>query len=88
MVFQSRALRKGASAASAATGTGASRVFGMVDAAAARAGVEAMKHAKTIATVTGLTVIAVVAIAFGMKELAYIAVGALAGYLGKVNGAA
>lgn len=47
-----------------------------------------MKHAKTIATVTGLTVIAVVAIAFGMKELAYIAVGALAGYLGKVNGAA
>jgi len=45
-----------------------------------------MKHARTVATVTGLTVIAVTAIAFGMKELAYIAVGALAGYLGKVNG--
>jgi len=47
-----------------------------------------MTHFKTIFTVLGLTVIAVVAIAFGMKELAYIAVGALAGYLGKVNGAA
>jgi len=47
-----------------------------------------MTHTKTIVTVAGLTVIAVTAIAFGMKELAYIAVGALAGYLGKVNGSA
>ena len=46
-----------------------------------------MKHAKTVFTIVGLTLIAVTAIAFGMKELAYIAVGALAGYLGKVNGA-
>ena len=47
-----------------------------------------MKHAKTVFTIVGLTLIAATAIAFGMKELAYIAVGALAGYLGKVNGAA
>lgn len=47
-----------------------------------------MTHAKTIFTVVGLTIIAVTAIAFNMKELAYIAVGALAGYLGKVNGSA
>jgi len=47
-----------------------------------------LTHFKTVFTIVGLTVIAVTAIAFGMKELAYIAVGALAGYLGKVNGAA
>jgi len=47
-----------------------------------------MTHTKTVFTVVGLTAIAVTAIVFNMKELAYIAVGALAGYLGKVNGSA
>lgn len=43
---------------------------------------------RPIITVTALTVFGVVALALGHVELAALAGGALAGYLGKVNGAA
>ena len=45
-----------------------------------------MEHAKVIATVGSLTVIAVFAMVSGYEPIAYLAAGALAGYLGKVNG--
>jgi len=47
-----------------------------------------MVHAwKVIVTVGTLGVIAVAGIAFNQREISFLAAGALAGYLGKVNGA-
>ena len=45
-----------------------------------------MKHARTLLTVGVLGTIAVVGLLIGNEPVTYIAVGALAGYLGKVNG--
>ena len=46
-----------------------------------------MVHAwKVIVTVGTLGVIAVAGIAFNQREISFLAAGALAGYLGKVNG--
>ena len=42
---------------------------------------------KVIVTVGTLGVIAVAGIAFNQREISFLAAGALAGYLGKVNGA-
>ncbi len=43
---------------------------------------------RPIVTVAALTVVAVVGLSVGSNEIAFLAVGALAGYLGKVNGRA
>lgn len=43
---------------------------------------------RPIVTVAALTATAITALIFGVNELAFLAVGALAGYLGKVNGRA
>lgn len=45
-----------------------------------------MKHLRTIVTVFSLGIIAIAALSVGNEPIAYISVGALAGYLGKVNG--
>jgi hypothetical protein len=45
-----------------------------------------MEHAKVIATLGSLSVIAVFAMVSGYEPIAYLAAGALVGYLGKVNG--
>ncbi len=41
---------------------------------------------RPIVTVAALTAVALGALVYGVNELAFLAVGALAGYLGKVNG--
>jgi len=46
-----------------------------------------MAHTKTLMTVGALALIAITGMLSGNEPIAYIATGALAGYLGKVNGA-
>lgn len=41
-----------------------------------------------VATLTSVTAVAVVAMLVGFREVAFLAAGALVGYLGKLNGAA
>lgn len=43
---------------------------------------------KVVATLTAVTLVAIVAMLGGFREIAFITVGALVGYLGKLNGAA
>ncbi len=43
---------------------------------------------RPIVTVAALTAVAIAGLAVGVNEIALLAVGALAGYLGKVNGRA
>jgi hypothetical protein len=45
-----------------------------------------MKHPRSLATVASLAAIAVAGVVTSNEPIAYIATGALAGYLGKVNG--
>ncbi len=43
-------------------------------------------HVRVYVTIAALTAFGLVALVMGQNELAALAVGALAGYLGKVNG--